>query len=52
VPPRRTWQKVNRIWTIRTDGTQRTKIHTRTMSMEIFGHEILESQDDHVAADE
>jgi oligogalacturonide lyase len=33
------WHKVDRIWTIRTDGTQRTKIHTRTMAMEIFGHE-------------
>jgi oligogalacturonide lyase len=35
---------VDRIWTIRTDGTQRTKIHTRTMAMEIFGHEFW-SQD-------
>ena len=33
------WHKVDRIWTIRTDGTQLTKIHTRTMAMEIFGHE-------------
>ena len=33
------WHKVDRIWTIRTDGTQVTKIHTRTMAMEIFGHE-------------
>ncbi len=32
------WHKVDRIWTIRTDGTQLTKIHTRTMAMEIFGH--------------
>jgi oligogalacturonide lyase len=38
------WHKVDRIWTIRTDGTQRTKIHTRTMAMEIFGHEFW-SQD-------
>jgi oligogalacturonide lyase len=30
---------VDRIWTIRTDGSQITKIHTRTMAMEIFGHE-------------
>ena len=28
-----------RIWTIRADGTQLRKIHTRTMAMEIFGHE-------------
>lgn len=33
------WHKVDRIWTIRTDGTDVTKIHTRTMAMEIFGHE-------------
>jgi oligogalacturonide lyase len=33
------WHKVDRIWTIRTDGSQLTKIHTRTMEMEIFGHE-------------
>lgn len=33
------WHKVDRIWTIRTDGSQVTKVHTRTMAMEIFGHE-------------
>jgi oligogalacturonide lyase len=33
------WHKVDRIWTIRTDGTDLRKIHTRTMEMEIFGHE-------------
>jgi oligogalacturonide lyase len=33
------WHKVDRIWTIRTDGTAVTKIHPRTMNMEIFGHE-------------
>jgi len=33
------WHKVERIWTIRTDGTRITKVHTRTMAMEIFGHE-------------
>lgn len=33
------WHKVDRIWTIRTDGTELKKIHTRTMAMEIFGHE-------------
>ena len=33
------WHKVERIWTIRTDGSQLTKVHTRTMAMEIFGHE-------------
>jgi len=33
------WQKVDRIWTIHTDGTHNTMIHKRTMFMEIFGHE-------------
>ena len=33
------WHKVDRIWTIRTDGTGLTKIHQRTMTMEIAGHE-------------
>jgi oligogalacturonide lyase len=33
------WHKVDRIWTIKTDGTGLKKIHTRTMAMEIFGHE-------------
>ena len=33
------WHKVDRIWTIRTDGRDVKKIHTRTMAMEIFGHE-------------
>jgi oligogalacturonide lyase len=33
------WHKVDRIWTIRTDGSKLTRIHTRTMAMEIFGHE-------------
>jgi oligogalacturonide lyase len=33
------WHKVDRIWTMRTDGSHVTKVHTRTMAMEIFGHE-------------
>ncbi len=33
------WHKVDRIWTMRADGSHITKIHTRTMAMEIFGHE-------------
>ncbi len=33
------WHKVDRIWTIRTDGSELKKIHTRTMEMEIAGHE-------------
>jgi len=33
------WHKVDRIWTIRTDGTDLKLIHQRTMAMEIAGHE-------------
>jgi len=33
------WEQVDRIWTIHTDGTQNTLIHKRTMLMEIAGHE-------------
>lgn len=33
------WQLVDRIWTIRTDGTQKQLIHRRQMQMEIAGHE-------------
>ncbi len=35
------WHKVDRTWTIRTDGTALTQIHHRTMLMEIEGHEFF-----------
>jgi oligogalacturonide lyase len=35
------WHKLDRIWTIRTDGTGLTKIHARKMEMEIAGHEFF-----------
>ncbi len=35
------WHKVDRIWTIRTDGTGLTKRHARQMDMEIAGHEFF-----------
>ncbi|MCX6538097.1 MAG: oligogalacturonate lyase family protein [Acidobacteria bacterium] len=35
------WHKLDRIWTIRTDGTGLTKRHTRQMDMEIAGHEFF-----------
>ncbi len=35
------WHKVDRIWTIKIDGTDLRKIHTRTMDMEIAGHEFF-----------
>jgi len=33
------WQAVDRIWTIRTDGTHNQLMHQRHMAMEIAGHE-------------
>jgi len=33
------WQKVDRIWTIHTDGTHNQLMHQRTMPGEIAGHE-------------
>jgi oligogalacturonide lyase len=35
------WHKVDRTWTILTDGTALTQIHRRTMNMEIEGHEFF-----------
>ena len=35
------WHKVDRTWTIRTDGTALTQIDHRTMNMEIEGHEFF-----------
>jgi oligogalacturonide lyase len=35
------WHKVDRIWTIRTDGSNRRLMHERTMEMEIAGHEFF-----------
>ncbi len=37
------WHKVDRIWTIRTDGSDLKLIHQRTMIMEIAGHEFWSS---------
>ena len=34
-----TWHEVDRIWTVRTDGTENTLRHKRGMNMEIAGHE-------------
>ena len=36
-----TWDYVDRIWTIRADGTDLRKLHTRTIAREIFGHEFF-----------
>ena len=35
------WHRVDRIWTIRTDGSDRRLVHQRTMAMEIAGHEFF-----------
>jgi oligogalacturonide lyase len=34
-----TWHEVDRIWTVRTDGTQQRLMYKRQMDMEIAGHE-------------
>jgi oligogalacturonide lyase len=36
-----TWHEVDRVWTIRTDGTGLRLLHTRTMRYEIAGHEFF-----------
>jgi oligogalacturonide lyase len=36
-----TWHEVDRIWTIHADGSGLMKIHTRTLNMEIAGHEFF-----------
>src|SRR5262245_39516628 len=35
------WHKVDRMWTIRTDGSALRLMHARTMDMEIAGHEFF-----------
>ncbi|HEV3415551.1 MAG TPA: oligogalacturonate lyase family protein [Pirellulales bacterium] len=35
------WEKVDRVWTIRTDGTGAKLMHPRTMPNEIAGHEFF-----------
>jgi len=45
------WHKVDRIWTVRTDGSELTKIHTRTMDMEIAGHEFFGLDGKHIYYD-
>jgi oligogalacturonide lyase len=38
-----TWDFVDRVWTIRTDGTDLKKLHTRLVNREIAGHEFFSS---------
>ncbi len=45
------WHKVDRIWTIRTDGSELKKVHTRTMEMEIAGHEFFGADGKHIYYD-
>jgi oligogalacturonide lyase len=35
------WHQIDRIWTIRIDGSNRKLMHKRTMDMEIAGHEFF-----------
>lgn len=45
------WHKVDRIWTIRTDGSELKKVHTRTMDMEIAGHEFFSADGKYIYYD-
>ncbi len=45
------WHKVDRIWTIRTDGSELKKVHTRTMDMEIAGHEFFSADGKYILYD-
>jgi oligogalacturonide lyase len=36
-----TWHEVDRVWSVRTDGSDLKLIHKRTMNMEIAGHEFF-----------
>ena len=38
-----TWHEVDRIWTLHADGSGLKLMHTRTMNMEIAGHEFFSS---------
>lgn len=37
------WEQVDRIWTVRADGSANTLIHKRTQPMEIAGHEFWDA---------
>jgi oligogalacturonide lyase len=43
-----TWHEVDRIWTIRTDGSEMTLRHVRGMDMEIAGHEFWSFDGRHI----
>ena len=42
------WHAVDRIWTVRTDGSKPQPIHRRTMNMEIAGHEYFDWDGSHI----
>ena len=43
-----TWHEVDRIWTMRTDGSEMTLRHVRGMDMEIAGHEFWSFDGRHI----
>ena len=45
------WHKVDRIWTIRADGTGQQKVHHRSMNMEIAGHEFFDASGERIFYD-
>jgi len=45
------WHKVDRIWTMRVDGSDNQKVHHRTMNMEIAGHEFFDASGERIFYD-
>ncbi len=45
------WHKVDRIWTMNVDGSDIRKMHTRTMNMEIAGHEFFDASGERIFYD-
>lgn len=45
------WHKVERIWTMRVDGSDNQKVHHRTMNMEIAGHEFFDASGERIFYD-
>ena len=45
------WNLVDRMWTIRTDGTQNQLVHKREMNDEVAGHEFFSASGDQILYD-
>lgn len=45
------WHKVDRVWTMRVDGSENQKVHHRSMNMEIAGHEFFDATGERIFYD-